>query len=128
MSFLPEPSPVLLFFLFYKKFVFLQVLCILALLRLIGGPGLVRWPALVALVLSLGGVATVFAPAIGLNAGPLYVTAAQVMAEGGGMAALLVPAVLFAICAISPRARWRWLDGIFALLLAVLLGLWWWTS
>lgn len=128
MSFLPEPSPVLLFFIFYKKFVFLEVLAVLAFLRVIGGPGLVRWPALMALALSLGGVATVFAPAVGLNAGPTYVAAARFMAEGGGMAALLVPAALFAICAISPRARWRWLDVIFALLLAVLLGLWWWTS
>lgn len=128
MSFIPEPSPVLLFFIFYKKFVFLQLLSVLALLRVIGGPGLARWPALVCLLLSLGGVATVFAPAAGLNQGTLYISAAQFMAEGGGMAALLVPAVLFAICAISPRARWRVLDGIFALLLAVLLGLWWWTS
>lgn len=128
MNFLPEPSPVLLFFIFYKKFIFLEALAVLAFLRLVIGPGLVRWPALIAFLLSLGGVVTVFAPAAGLNSGPLYVSAARMMAEGGGMAALLVPAVFFAICGITPRARWRWLDVVFAVLLAVLLGLWWWTS
>lgn len=128
MSFLTEPSPVLLFFLFYKKFVFLQILAVISLLRLIVGRGLVRWPALIAFILSFGGTATVFAPAAGLNQGALYTFAARMIAEAGGMAALLVPALLYAICALSPHARWRILDLVFASLLLVLLGLWWWTS
>lgn len=118
----------LLTFLAFKRFVFLEVLAVLSLLRLILGPGLARWPALVALGLCAAGVLTTFAPALGLTTTPVYARAARLMAEGGGMAALLVPAALYAISAISPHARWRWMDVVFALLLAVLLGLWWWTS
>lgn len=123
-----EDPNLLLAFLAYKRFVFLEVLAVLAFLRLLLGPGLARWPALVAFGLSLAGVLTTFAPALGLTTSPLYAQAARMMAEGGGMAALLVPAALYAISAISPRARWRWMDVVFALLVIVLLGLWWWTS
>ncbi len=127
MTFL-EPSPVLLAFFFYKKFVFLELLAVLALTRVIVGRGIARWPALIALFLSIGGILTVFAPAAGLAQGPLYVSAAQFMAEGGGIAALLVPSAFFLICSITPRARWRWLDVIHIVMLVLLLGLWWWTN
>ncbi|MGH1412196.1 MAG: hypothetical protein ACRBB0_01810 [Pelagimonas sp.] len=123
-----EPSPVLLAFIFYKKFVFLELLAVLALIRVLVGPGIARWPALFALLMSLGGIATIFAPAAGIAQGDLYVSAAQFMAEGGGMAALLVPSALFLICTMTPRARWRWLDVLHIALLAILLGLWWWTN
>lgn len=128
MNLLADPDPTVWAFFIYRRFIFLELLAVLALLRLILGPGLARWPALVALALSLGGIFTTFAPAAGLNQGPLYTSAARLMAEGGGMAALLVPAALFTISAISPRARWRWMDVVFAVMMAVLLGLWWWTS
>ena len=129
MNSLFEPDPVLLGFIFYKKFVHLELLALLALMRVILGEGIARWPALVALILSLGGVATTFAPAVGLNDGPVYAFAAQMMAGGGaGMAALLVPSAVFLICSITPRARWRWIDALHGLMLIVLLGLWWWTS
>ena len=123
-----QPAPELVIFLFVKKFVYLEVLALLALLRVIGGRGIARWPALVALLLSLGGIVTVFAPALGLNAGPLYVSAAQVMAGQGGMSALLVPSAVFLLCTLTPRARWRWIDALHILMLVGLLGLWWYTS
>jgi hypothetical protein len=128
MSFPFQPDPVILFFLFAKKFVYLEVLTILTLLRVVLGRGLARWPALAALTLALGGVATVFAPAAGLNAGPLYVSAAQLMAGNGGISALLVPSALFFISTITPGARGRWIDVLHGAMLIGLLGLWWWTS
>lgn len=123
-----EPSPVLLAFIFYKKFIFLEALVVIALLRVIGGRGIARWPALAAFLLAAGGVATVFAPAAGVASGPLYVAAAQAMAEGGGMAALLVPSVMFLVSSLTPSARWRWIDIVHILLLLTLVGLWWWTK
>lgn len=123
-----EPDPFLLAFIFFKQFVFLEVLVILALLRAVAGRGISRWPALAAFLLAVGGIATVFAPAVGFASGPLYVVAAQAMAEGGGMAALFVPSALFLISSLTPRARWRWLDVAHIILLLVLLGLWWWTK
>lgn len=128
MNSLLQPDPVLLGFLFFKKFIYLEVLALLALIRVIAGRGLARWPALMTLVLCLGGIATVFAPALGLNEGPLYVTAAQMMAGGGGMAPLLVPSAIFLICSITPRARWRIIDVLHLLMLAGLLLVWWWVS
>jgi hypothetical protein len=82
----------------------------------------------VAFGLSLAGVLTTFAPALGLTQAAWYAQAARLMAENGGMAALLVPAAFYLISAITPRARWRWMDAVFALLMAGLLGLWWWTA
>ncbi len=128
MSFLPEPDPVVVALLVYRKFLYLEILALLALVRLIVGRGLARWPALITLLLALGGVATTFAPAAGLNHGPLYTNAAQLMAGGGGMAALLVPSAIFLICTILPDARWRWIDLLHGLMLAALLGMWWWIS
>lgn len=123
-----QPAPELVLFLFVKKFVYLELLAVLALLRVILGRGLARWPALVALLLSLGGIATTFAPALGLNEGVVYVRAAQAMAGQGGLSALLVPSAVFLLCSLTPRARWRWIDAVHILLLLGLLGLWWYTS
>lgn len=123
-----QPDPVILFFLFAKKFLYLELLMGLAALRLILGRGLSRWPALVAFALALGGVITVFAPAVGLNDGPLYASAARTMAGQGGITALLVPSAVFLISTLSPDARGRWIDVIHGGMLLGLLGLWWWVS
>ena len=128
MTFLPEPDPAVLAFLFYRKFVFLQLLAVLAVLRLIAGQGIARWPALVTLLLAAAGVFTTIAPAFGLTTSAFYIRSAQIMAGGGGMAALLVPSAIFLICAILPQARWRWIDAVHIVALLALLGLWWWTS
>lgn len=128
MSSFFEPDPVHLFFFFGKKFLYLEVMALLSALRVIRGEGLARWPALAALVLAVSGTITVFAPAISLNTGPLYASAAHTMASQGGMTALLVPSALFVLSAITPGARWRWLDVVHGLMLAGLLGLWWWVS
>ncbi|WGW03078.1 hypothetical protein [Tropicibacter oceani] len=128
MSAFLEPDPVLLAFIFFKKFLYLQLLAGLALLRVLLGRGLARWPALVALMLALAGVATVLAPAAGLTDSPQYASAARLMAQGGGITALLVPSVIFGISGLTKGARWRWIDAVHALLVTALLGLWWWVS
>ncbi|CUH77004.1 hypothetical protein [Tropicibacter naphthalenivorans] len=123
-----QPPPEVVAFLFVKKFVYLEVLALLALLRVIGGRGIARWPALVTLVMAASGIFTTFAPALGLNQGPLYTNAARLMAGNGGMSALLVPSAVFLICSITPRARWRWIDVVHIVMLSGLIGLWWWVS
>lgn len=128
MNFLPDPDPVVLAFFFIRRFVYLEVLAVLALTRVIVGGGLSRWPAALALALCLGGIFTTFAPALGLTGTELYAWSARAMAGGGGMAVLLLPSVLMAISALLPGARWKWLDMVHAAMLAGLLGLWWWTS
>lgn len=124
--FQPDPALVALFTL--QKFFYLPILAAIALPRVVLGAGLSRWPALAALILCVGGIVTVFAPALGWNSGPVYVWAAQAMAEGGGRAALLVPSALFVMSSLIPRARWRWLDILHVILIFALVGLIWWTS
>ncbi|WP_425070957.1 hypothetical protein [Sagittula sp. S175] len=128
MESLFQPPPEVAAFFFIKKFVYLELLALLALIRVIVGRGIARWPALVTLILAGGGVLTTFAPAYGWNEGPLYVTYAQFMAGGGGMAALLVPSTVFLICSITPRARWRVLDWVHLAMMLGIVALWWWTS
>ncbi|WP_323769130.1 hypothetical protein [Antarctobacter sp.] len=123
-----QPDPVILFFLFAKKFLYLEVLAVLAALRLIKGRGLSRWPALATFVLAIAGVVTVFAPAAGLNDGAIYASAVRTMAKQGGITALLVPSALFLVSGLSPDARWRWIDVVHGGMLVGLLGLWWWVS
>ncbi len=117
------PEPVVLTFLFVNKHVFLQVLALLALARVFLGEGLARWPALASLVMALGGLVAVFAPESGVTMGPITIAAAQ----GAGMTALLLPSAVFAVSYVLPRARWRWMDALHALMLLGLLGLWWRT-
>lgn len=128
MNTLFQPPPEVMAFLFLKKFVYLEGLALLALLRVIVGGGIARWPALVALIFSLAGIATTFAPALGWTNSPFYASAAQIMAVKGGMAALLVASTAFLTSSFTPNARWRVLDAAHILLLAALVGLWWWTS
>ena len=128
MESLLQPPPEVAAFLFIKTFVYLELLALLALVRVIVGRGIARWPALITLGLAAGGVLTIFAPMFGLANTPIYAVSAQYLNEGGGMAALLVPSAVFLICSITPRARWRVIDWIHAAMLVVLLCLWWWTS
>ncbi|WP_136441364.1 hypothetical protein [Pacificoceanicola onchidii] len=127
MSFL-EPDPVLLWAIFFNKFVYLEILAGLALVRVILGHGPGRWPALIALLLALAALATIFAPAVGLNSGPLYVQADSLMRHGGGLTALLVPSAFLALSGFIKTAKTHWLDAIHFLMLAVLFGLTWYAA
>lgn len=124
MNTLLETNPWLSAFIAVRYFVYLEVLFCLALLRLIGGRGWARLPALLTLLLCAAGIATVFAPAAGLAGGPIYVSAAQVMTKGGGMVALLVPSAVFALSWLMRGRRWRWIDWTHGALVLALLGLW----
>lgn len=122
-----EPDPVVLAFFFAKKFLWLELLALLALLRGIVGRGPSRLAALTALTLCIAGIVTSFAPALGLT-GPVYARAAQVMAISGGMVAVLVPSAVLGLSAVLPGARWRWIDAVHGLALIGFLGVWWWIS
>ncbi len=123
MSFF-EPNYTVLAFLFIKKFLFLEVIAVLALLRLALGPGVARVSGGVALVLALAGIATIFAPAVGLNSGAVYAAAAQSMNHGAGMTALLVPAGVLIVGAITRNRRGGWVEVLAALSTVGLIGLW----
>lgn len=123
-----QPDPVVLGFLFAKKFVYLEVLALLAAIRVFVSDGMARWISLLAMGVALAGVATVFAPAAGLNSGPLYASAARFMTLGAGMTALLATSALFLVSAVMPGVRGRWIDVLHGVKVSVFLGLWWWIS
>ncbi len=121
---MPPSDPVAVSFVFFKTYLFLEILAVLALIRVVLGEGLARWPALVALIMAVGGLVALIAPAEGVSVGPFTIAAVQ----GTGMAALLVPAAVFSVSSVLPRARWRWMDAVHGVMLCLLLGLWWGMS
>lgn len=119
-----EPSPFLLGFLIFKRFVFLELIAALALVRVLRASGPSRLAALAALVLAVLGCAVLLAPMAGTPQGALYASAARLMATGGGVVPLLVPSVVLAISAYLPRRDQRGIDFAHIALLCVLVGLW----
>ena len=123
MSFF-EPSPVLLAFIFVQRFVFFEVLGLLALLRMIAGRGMARVPAAIALIISSAAIFASFAPALNLQSLPLYADIARVQASGGGMILPLVASAIFALSLVLPQRRWRWIDVLHIVGVLAFLGLW----
>lgn len=123
MSFF-EPSPVLVAFIFVQRFVFFEVLGLLALLRMIAGRGKARVPAAIALIISSVAIFASFAPALNLQSLPLYADIARVQASGGGMILPLVASAIFALSLVLPQRRWRWIDVLHIVGVLAFLGLW----
>jgi hypothetical protein len=123
MSFF-EPSPVLLAFIFVQRFVYFEVLGILALLRLIAGRGWARLPAFLTLALCVAFVFATFAPALNLQGSAVYMAVAPVLAfQGGGVMPLLTSAI-FAISFGIRTRRARWIDWLHVMGVLAFLGLW----
>ncbi|MBO6884049.1 MAG: hypothetical protein JJ869_10775 [Marivita sp.] len=123
MSFF-EPSPILLAFIFVQRFVFFEVLGLIALLRLIVGRGIARVPALLTLLISLAAIFATFAPVLNLQSLPLYADIARLMASGGGMVLPLVASAVFATSLVLPQRHWRWIDPVHVVGMLAFLGLW----
>lgn len=126
MSFL-EPSPALLTFIFVQRFVFFEVLAVLALLRLIVGQGFARFPTALTLLICTLAIFTTFAPALNLQSVPFYPDAARLLASGGGIQLPLITSAIFATCFLFPARRWYWIDVVHLIGLTVFLGLWAYT-
>ncbi|EIE50917.1 hypothetical protein AL036_10965 [Salipiger aestuarii] len=119
-----EPTPLLLAFLLFKRFIFLELVGALALVRVLRAGGPSRWTAAAALVLAVLGCIVLLAPVAGPPQGALYGAAARLMALGGGMLPLFVPSVFLAISAYLPGRDLRGIDIAHIALLWVLVGLW----
>lgn len=119
-----EPSPVLLAFIFVQRFVYFEVLGLLALLRVIIGLGAARVPAGLTLLVCITAIFTTFAPALNLQGTPFYPDVARLLALGGGMVLPLLTSVLFAVSLLIPTRRWRWIDIAHLIGVVAFLGLW----
>ncbi len=123
MSFF-EPSPVLMAFIFAQRFVFFEVLAVLAMLRLIVGQGLARVPAVVTCGICVAAIFATFAPALNLQTLPVYAPLARLQAMGGGLVLPLAASAVFATSLVMPQRRWRWIDLAHVVGVLAFLGLW----
>lgn len=119
-----EPSPILVAFIFAQRFVFFELLGLLALLRLIAGRGMARAVALITLLICGAAIFATFAPALNLQSAPGYGDIARWMAMGGGLTLPLFTSAIFAISLGLPARRWRWIDFVHLVGLLAFLGLW----
>lgn len=120
-----QPPPEVVAFLALKKFVYLEVVVLLALMRSLAARGAARWTALLALVIAAVGIAAQFGPAVtGLYSGPVYRASATAVNAGTGLALPLAASAALALSAVVPGRRWWGIDAVHALLVAALLVLW----
>lgn len=119
-----EPSPILFAFIFVQRFVFFELLGVLALLRLIVGRGWARIPALVTLVICALFIFVTFAPALNLHVSAIYLAAAPILVAQGGVLLPVLTSCLFATGFLFSDRRWRWIDMANIVVLLAFLALW----
>ncbi|WP_146589015.1 hypothetical protein [Puniceibacterium confluentis] len=119
-----EPSPTLIALIFVKRFVFPELLLLLALIRCFTARGPSRGLAVVTALACGAVIVTTFAPALGLTAQGWYGPAARALAHGQGLSALVGLSALFLASAWLPGRRLAALDWLCSALILGLLGLW----
>ncbi|MWD28854.1 hypothetical protein E0K89_015340 [Aquicoccus sp. SCR17] len=126
MQSLLEPPPEVLAFLVLKKFVYLEALVVLALVRSVAAHGAARLAAIAALLIAAVGVAAQLGPSVlGLYQGPVYRSSLALGNAGAGLALPLLASLPLWLSAVLPGRRWPLIDGLHAVLFAALLLLWW---
>lgn len=124
MSFL-QPPPEVIAFLTLKKFIYIELIAILAILRIFTAASLSRAMAVVCLAVCLIGIGANFLPLVpSMNTGPLAVEAQYLTGLLTGMFLPMLASLTFAITAVLPGARLQRLDALHGVFLAILLGLW----
>lgn len=119
-----EPNYTVLSFFFAQKFIYIQLLALLALLRTALGQGPSRWVAALVALISVTLIVVIFAPALNLTAQGWYAPLARLLAFGQGMMAPLVLSAAFALSAVVPGRRLWLLDWIHLTGVAAFLCLW----
>ena len=129
MQSLFQPPPEVLAFLFLKKFLYLELILFLALIRMVVARRGARFFAFLAFLAAFAGIAAIFGPALmNIYSGPIFIYSAQLSNAVQGLAMPLAASVLFALSALMPGRRWAVLDGVHVLLFASLATLWWLTQ
>ena len=129
MEALFKPPPEVLAFLAFKKYIYLQTVFVLSAFRCFIDTKSERQLALASLLLSAIGLFGLFA-LFGLGffeiySGPLREFSIwwSRLADGAGM--MMAASLPLAIAAIRLRRKYRWLDGLHAVLLITLIALLW---
>lgn len=125
MESLFKPPPEVLAFLAFKKYIYLQTLFVLSMFRCLVDAKSERQLALTSLVLTAMGLFALFGLGFfEIYSGPIRQFSLwwSRLADGAGM--MMAASVPLAIAAIRLHRRYRWLDGLHAVLLITLIALW----
>lgn len=129
MQSLFEPPPEVVAFLFVKKFAYLQIIAVLALVRSLIARSLARWLAVFSLLIALTGLAAIYGPAVmNITSGPLFLQAANIANAAQGLGILFAASAPLALSGMAPGRRWWGIDVIHFLSFAGLFYLWWATT
>ena len=126
MDALFKPNPEVIFFIFFKKYIYLETLCILAFLRLFAHRTPLDFLALFTLIISCLGLTFLFAlPYFGIYEGQLSDFVRRIINWQNGGGILAVASIPLALSALRPDARWGWIDFIHGVLVGNLIILYW---
>ena len=129
METLFKPNPELVFFIFFKKYLYLEILCALGLLRLYAHRARLDFLALFSLILASLGLIILFAlPYLGIYEGQLADFARRLIRWQNGSGILGFASLPLLLSALRPYVRWGWIDFIHGVLVGNLVILHWITA
>ena len=120
-----RPPPEVLAFMAFKKYIYLQALLLLSAFRWLIDAKVEKQLALASLMLSAIGLFALFGLGFfEIYSGPLRQFSLwwSRFADGAGM--MLAASLPLALSAIRLHRRYRWVDGLHAVLLIILIALW----
>lgn len=119
-----EPNYSVLTFLFFKKFVFFQILLVLSLLRAITATRTARKVSVAVVFLSTWALLHLFGPGLGWYSLPLGRETTLFLGMRNGLLAPLLLSLVFATSAILPKSNRRYIDWMHIVLVLGLLATW----
>ena len=129
MDTLFKSNPELIFFIFFKKYIYLEILCVLGFLRLYAHRARLDFLALLSLIISVIGLIFLFAlPYFGIYEGQLSEFARGIINWQNGSGMLLIATLPLSLSALRPYVRWGWIDFIHGVLVGALILLYWITT
>ena len=129
METLFKPDPELVFFIFYKKYLYLEAICALSILRLYAHRARLDVLALFSLLLSFIGLIFLFGLSfLGIYDGPLAEFARSLSKWQNGAAMLIMASLPLLLSSLRSYTRWAWIDFFHGILVGVLVVLYWITT
>ena len=119
-----EPNYSVLTFLFFKKFVFFQILLLLSLFRIFTSQAKARLVSFIVFLLSSWALITLFAPSLGWYGLPLGRQTALLLGLQNGMLAPVGLSLIFATTAVLPKVKRRTINWLHIALVLALFATW----
>ena len=119
-----EPNYSVLTFLFFKKFVFFQILLLLSLFRIFTSQAKARLVSFLVFLLSSWALIALFAPSLGWYELPLGRQTALLLGLQNGMLAPVGLSLIFAATAFVPKVKRRTIDWLHIALVLALFATW----